>query len=66
MLTAKEKLENVSKLSRVEAVLERFVQGLANKSHKEAILSKEVRLKQEARKEAGTLKEKVGFLNQLL
>lgn len=66
ILTEKEKNENISKILKLESVLERFVQGLANKSHKEAILSKQVKLKQEARKEASVLKEKCGYLNNLL
>lgn len=53
-------------ISKVEATLERFIDGLANLSHKEAVLAKEVKLKQAARKEAGALKEKVNNLNMLL
>jgi hypothetical protein len=33
-------------LGRIEAVLERFVDGLGNTSHKQAVMAKEVRLKE--------------------
>ena len=53
-------------LGKVEATLERFIEGLSNMSHKEAGLAKEIKLKQAARKEAGALREKVNNLNMLL
>lgn len=46
-------------VAKIEAVLERFVDGLGNTSHKEAVLAKEVKLKQEARKEASLYKDKL-------
>lgn len=39
---------------------------MSNLSHKEAVLNKEIKLKQNARKQNSELKEKVNELNQLL
>lgn len=62
VLSKKEK----NSLPQLEATLERFVEGMSNLSHKEAVLHKEVKLKQNARKQNVELKEKVNSLNQLL
>jgi hypothetical protein len=51
-------------VGKVEAVLERFVDGLANMSHNQAVLAKEVKLKQEARREASLLKSKLATLSK--
>jgi hypothetical protein len=61
-LSKKEK----NSISQLEATLERFIEGMSNLSHKEAVLHKEVKLKQNARKQNVELKEKVNSLNQLL
>lgn len=55
-----------SQLPRLEQLLEKFVEGLANTSHKEAMLSKEVRKKLELRRENEQLKGKVGELQHIL
>lgn len=38
-------------ISRIEQLLERFIDGLANTSHKEALLAKEIKKKLEFKKE---------------
>ena len=46
--------------------MERFIDGMSNLSHKEAVLHKEIKLKQNARKQNNELKGKVNELNYLL
>ena len=53
-------------IGQIEATLERFIEGLSNLSHKEAVMAKEVRLKQSARKESHNLREKVKELSIML
>jgi len=55
VLNKKEK----SSISQLEIILERFIDGMSNLSHKEAVLQKEVKLKQNARRTNAELKEKV-------
>ena len=53
-------------IHQVEATLERFIESLANLSHKEAILGKETRLKLASRKEASNLREKLKEMTSML
>ena len=62
VLSKKEK----NTISQLEAVLERFVDGMSNLSHKEAVLHKEVRLKQKARKTNQQLSEKIKELDYIV
>ena len=64
-------IENLNKkdkhsIGQLETLLERFIEGMGNLSHKEAVLQKESRLKQAARKQNAQLKGKVTELNYLL
>jgi len=60
VLNKKEK----SSISQLEIILERFIDGMSNLSHKEAVLQKEVKLKQNARRTNAELKEKVTYCSR--
>lgn len=53
-------------IGQIEAVLERFVDGMSNMSHKEAVLQKQVKLKIKARKTNQQLREKIKELDFLV
>lgn len=53
-------------LAQLESTLERFIEGMSNMSHKEALLQREVKLKQNARKQKLELRERVNELSSLL
>lgn len=53
-------------IAQLQTTLERFIDNMSNLSHKEAVLNKEIKLKQNARKQNSELKEKVNELNLLL
>lgn len=49
-LIAQLEKKDKTSIHQVQATLERFIDSLSNLSHKEAVLAKEVKLKQSARK----------------